>query len=269
MHYYSFHIGDYRAATAHLTNEEDLAYRRLLDWYYDTETPISLADTDRIARRLRVDVVVMERVLQDMFCIDADGNYRNFRADVELTSYHEKLQQASNAGKASAQRRLNARSTPVQQTSNDSTTDVQPTNNHKPITINQEPIEKKQRGSRLPNKIENIQEWIDFCNKERPDLTAHNVYSQFRDYWISKAGSGGVKLDWFATWRNWVRNQSAPKQFNTFSQVKADVAKSTVIDSADYEATKRREAEEDAIPKNGPSLETLAKMAAIRAKARA
>jgi uncharacterized protein YdaU (DUF1376 family) len=40
MHYYKFNIADYRSATAHLTNEEDLAYRRLLDMYYDTEVPI-------------------------------------------------------------------------------------------------------------------------------------------------------------------------------------------------------------------------------------
>jgi hypothetical protein len=31
---------------------------------------------------------------------------------------------------------------------------------------------------------------------------------RFRDYWISRAGSGGVKLDWSATWRNWVRTSA-------------------------------------------------------------
>jgi hypothetical protein len=30
--------------------------------------------------------------------------------------------------------------------------------------------------------------------------------NKFRDYWISKAGAGGVKRDWSATWRNWCRN---------------------------------------------------------------
>jgi hypothetical protein len=33
------------------------------------------------------------------------------------------------------------------------------------------------------------------------------VFSEFRDYWIAVAGQRGVKLDWDATWRNWVRNQ--------------------------------------------------------------
>ena len=28
---------------------------------------------------------------------------------------------------------------------------------------------------------------------------------KFRDFWIAKPGTGGVKLDWDATWRNWIR----------------------------------------------------------------
>lgn len=72
MHYYQFNIGDYRAATAHLSNEEDLAYRRLLDMYYDTEQKIPL-DTQWVARRLRVDSVVVDAVLFDMFSKHEDG----------------------------------------------------------------------------------------------------------------------------------------------------------------------------------------------------
>ena len=36
------------------------------------------------------------------------------------------------------------------------------------------------------------------------DREAH----RFRDYWIGKAGAGGVKLDWASTWRNWVRTSA-------------------------------------------------------------
>ncbi len=61
MYYYQFHIGDYRAATSHLNNEEDLAYRRLLDMYYDTESCIPL-DTQWVSRRIRIahDVVLSD-----------------------------------------------------------------------------------------------------------------------------------------------------------------------------------------------------------------
>lgn len=36
---------------------------------------------------------------------------------------------------------------------------------------------------------------------------AGKVADSFADYWRAKAGSGAVKLDWFATWRNWVRRE--------------------------------------------------------------
>ena len=53
MHYYQFSIGDYKAATGHLSNEEDLAYRRLLDMYYDTESKIPL-DTQWVTQWLPI-----------------------------------------------------------------------------------------------------------------------------------------------------------------------------------------------------------------------
>jgi hypothetical protein len=39
-------------------------------------------------------------------------------------------------------------------------------------------------------------------------LTRQQVLTEeesFRDYWIAKPGKDGVKLDWQATWRNWIR----------------------------------------------------------------
>jgi len=55
-------------------------------------------------------------------------------------------------------------------------------------------------------------EWEQFCKETRPELHPTRTFDQFKDYWIAQAGQKGVKLDWFATWRNWVRNTNAPKQ---------------------------------------------------------
>jgi len=121
---------------------------------------------------------------------------------------------------------------------------------------------KQKRGSRLPTDFVLHEEWIAFCNQERPDLNAHKTFDAFKDYWI--AAPKGIKLDWTATWRNWIRSQSVQKQTSTFSQVKADITRTTVADSSDYEATKRRDAAEALIPKNGPTLEVLARLAALR-----
>lgn len=48
----------------------------------------------------------------------------------------------------------------------------------------------------------------DFCAATRPDLDCKAVADNFRDYWAAVPGAKGRKLDWSATWRNWVRNES-------------------------------------------------------------
>lgn len=63
------------------------------------------------------------------------------------------------------------------------------------------------KGSRLspdwmPNR-EDVQAIAEQC----PGLDTQAEHREFVDYWISVAGSRGVKLDWSATWRNWMRKQ--------------------------------------------------------------
>lgn len=67
--------------------------------------------------------------------------------------------------------------------------------------------EKIARASRLPQDWQPNDRMLAFCENERPDLNPTEVSATFRDYWHSQAGQKGVKADWEATWRNWVRNQ--------------------------------------------------------------
>ena len=131
MHYFQFNIGDYASHTRHLTVIEDLAYRRLLDLYYLQERPLNSGLTS-VARQINMRdyETEVQAVLEEFFDLTDDG-WTNFRADKEIAHYKAKVEQASRAGKASAERRSNGRST-----------DVQPTNNHKPITNNQEYIDR-------------------------------------------------------------------------------------------------------------------------------
>jgi len=67
---------------------------------------------------------------------------------------------------------------------------------------------KTQKASRMI--IESLpEEWRQFCEKARPDLNPAIVFDSFRDYWIGVAGAKGTKNDWLATWRNWVRRETA------------------------------------------------------------
>jgi len=75
--------------TLHLTPQEDLAYRRLLDMYYDSEAAIP-SDIPLVSRRLRMDADVVESVLNEFFELTPEG-YRNYRADGEIEDYHKYL----------------------------------------------------------------------------------------------------------------------------------------------------------------------------------
>lgn len=70
---------------------------------------------------------------------------------------------------------------------------------------------ERSRGSRLPTDWQLSPQDRDFCKTERPDLNPDTVAADFADYWHSVPGAKGVKLDWPATWRGWVRKQFAPK----------------------------------------------------------
>lgn len=86
----------------------------------------------------------------------------------------------------------------------------QPATNQQ-LTSNQPHLNKdknirKSRGTRFALDYP-PPEWIDFCTKERPDLNVANVFQLFRDHWIAQPGQRGVKTDWLATWRNWIRKE--------------------------------------------------------------
>ena len=211
MHYYQFNIGDYRAATAHLSNEEDLAYRRLLDMYYDTESPIPL-ETQWIARRIRVDSDVVLLVLKDMFIHTQEG-WRHARCDQVIADYHAMAEKNRANGRLGG-RKKNPMGSQL-------ATDSQP---NAKATINQEPKTSVVKASRLPTDFEMPVDWKQWAKSERPDLDVEMESESFKDYWSSKGGKEACKTDWYATWRNWVRRANAPKSGQkTVSNIMAGV----------------------------------------------
>ena len=120
--------------------------------------------------------------------------------------------------------------------------------------------EKKALGKRLANDFSFPLEWEQFCKETRPELSPVKTFDQFKDYWIAQAGQKGVKLDWFATWRNWVRSTNAPKQ-NPYDVARVTVPSSNLPDPA-LEKIKADAKKAAPIP-----LEVLAKMAQLRGRA--
>jgi uncharacterized protein YdaU (DUF1376 family) len=179
----------------------------LIDWYYLDEQPIP-EETQVVIRRLRLgsdEVKFLQNVLSDFFVLGKTG-YTHKRIEVEIKDYSEQAEKNKNNGK------LGGRPKKTHSVISGLPDESENNPNHKPITINHKPIEKNKRGSRLSPDLSFPDEWFDFLVKERPELNAQQTFAKFMDYWIAQAGQKGVKLDWFATWRNWVRSTNAPKQ---------------------------------------------------------
>jgi uncharacterized protein YdaU (DUF1376 family) len=255
MHYYKFNIADYRKDTGHLSTIEHGIYRQLIDWYYLDEQPIP-EETQVVIRRLRLcsdEVTFLQNILSDFFVLGKTG-YKHKRIEVEIKDYHEQVEKNKNNGK------LGGRPKKTQSVISGLPDESQNNPNHKPLTINHKPIKENKRGSRLP------QDWFltkamgDWATQERPDLDVRQVAEQFKDYWAAQAGQKGVKLDWDATWRNWVRNTKAVKP-NPYDVGRLTVASKNEPDPALLKI------EEDAKKAAPIPLEVLAKMAQIRKSA--
>ena len=211
MHFYKFHIGDYKSATAHLSNEEDLAYRRLLDMYYDTEKPIPL-ETDWVARRLRVGSEVVATVLADMFC-ETENGWVHDRCEEEIKEYHRMADRARANGKAGGR--------PKKPSGNPVGTQSQPdgklTTNHKPLTTNQ--IKQERTSAPVCPQSVDEQVWKDYLavrKAKRSPVTETAIQAIEKE-----AGKAGWSLDkalrecvargWVGFKAEWVDKLSNPK----------------------------------------------------------
>jgi uncharacterized protein YdaU (DUF1376 family) len=150
MFYYPHHIGDYKAATTYLSNEEDLAYRRLLELYYDTEKAIE-DDIPLLSKRLRVTPEALSFVLKEFFSHTKEG-WKNKRCDVVIKDYQEMAEKNRKNGKAGGRPKANkqAAENPVgfQSVPSGIPEATHSKANQEPITKNQEP--KKQPTVDLP-----------------------------------------------------------------------------------------------------------------------
>jgi len=142
MHFYAHHIGDYIAHTRHLSPLEDIAYRRMLEFCYLTERPLS-DNLSTIARQIgmREHEKEIQLVLEEFFILGADG-WINDRVEREIEKYRANI----DAGKRGAAKRWSSPpnglpiATPL---ASPMPPHADPNTNHEPLTINHKPLTKK------------------------------------------------------------------------------------------------------------------------------
>jgi uncharacterized protein YdaU (DUF1376 family) len=217
------YIGDYLADTTRLTLEQHGAYLLLIMDYWRNGPPpdddFVLAGICRTTpanwKKLRVALVG--------FFTTESNQWHHSRIDREIAEAaaskakaEAKASKAAEArwGKEGAKHDNKASSSNAQ--SNASSTPQAmhkqcPSPSPSPLPVN--PKSKADAtASRLPADWKPSDVEIEFCKTERPDLNPVAVADLFRDYWVAQPGVKGRKVDWSATWRNWVRNQRAGQQ---------------------------------------------------------
>lgn len=182
------HIPDYRADTGHLSTLEHGAYLLLIMHYWMTG---GLPDDDaRLARITGMDRqqwTEAKPALEPLFT----AGWRHKRVERELRKV-QVSEARSEAGKAGADARWRP--------------DFAIGKNKSASLSSLDSKKKKERGARLAN------DWTpSVADKEAAKAEGFSESeigreaAKFRDYWLAKSGSAGVKLDWSATWRNWCR----------------------------------------------------------------
>ena len=222
MHYYKFNVGDWRLHTSHLTLEEDAVYRRLVDFYYDTEKPIPL-DIQTVIRRLCLAsyVNIVKTILNEFFIETSEG-WRNSRCDKEISDYHalaEKNRVNGKAGGRPKSAKNEHKNNPVGCQSVTSRLPVvsesEPTGNpnYKPITINHKttpPLTPPRSDPPCGPELE-IQNWQPDQQVLRAKLVLYGIrcptwervlqlLAQWRDHNAHKAMTDNQKYQSFGNW---------------------------------------------------------------------
>jgi hypothetical protein len=71
---------------------------------------------------------------------------------------------------------------------------------------------KTNRGARLPADWALPASWGQWAIGEgHSEASIRLEADKFRDFWHAKSGKDATKLDWEATWRNWMRNVAKPR----------------------------------------------------------
>lgn len=218
--YMPFYWGDYWRDTAHLSDAEHVSYLRLISHYWQHGSlPTEDDRLARIAGRSTVEWMQMRPVISSFFQID----WRHKRVDRDLDRQHLAHEARVKGGKITAAKRWgdapsdsSSNSSAISSASKTASSNHNHNHNHNYI-IEPEPeleVKRSSRGTRLPEN------W-----NPRPEDGLNEIeLEKFRDYWRSVAGQKGVKRDWDATWRNWLRNskiwngssKQTEKQSDTF-----------------------------------------------------
>lgn len=227
--YIPFYTSDFLGGTSGMTAASKGVYITLLCLIYETEGPLPQS-WDTLARRCGCTLPAFRRAveaLQDDGKIEVNGaGIWSAKCAKHIAQRRERQSSAKAAAKTRWEK-INENQCP-----NDKPA-LRPQCQPEPEPYREKEIPKgisKKKAARLSPDWVLPSDWGAWAMSE--GLSRDAVIEQaerFRDFWIAKAGKDAAKLDWQATWRNWIRNakkrgQTNAKQTNSSAADKAKLA---------------------------------------------
>jgi hypothetical protein len=71
------------------------------------------------------------------------------------------------------------------------------------------PRSQAKRGTRIPDDFSVSAEMVEWARERVPDVDGRLETEKFVNHWSAKTGKDATKLDWVATWRNWMLNANS------------------------------------------------------------
>ena len=205
MHYYQFNIGDYAKSTKYLTNDQDLAYRRLLDICYDTEKPLpkNLPEIAELIGFLK-NPRDSDFVVKKYFKLTKSG-YVQKRVQREIVNYRAKSDAARANGKLGGRPKGKPKITQSVNLANPEQTGLKA--NQEPITNNHKPI-NRESGARPKT-------FISECYEPKNETIIHlkrNGHKKLNPDELQifiehQLSNGNMSANWESSYKKWVVTQ--------------------------------------------------------------
>lgn len=178
--------------------------------YADQRTQHAHPKRTTLAARLQVKSVrTVDSAVAELVALGALETFPRYSEDGDRTSNGYRV-----LGRPSARGRAADCTTPG---AADCTTPVQQTAQQEPQPVEPQPTgrensQRAARGTRLPDVFPVSEDMKAWAAETAPNVGARD-HDEFLDYWRAQPGARGVKVDWVATWRNWMRRANdRPRQ---------------------------------------------------------
>lgn len=241
MHYYKFNIPDWNLGTGHLSLVEEAVYFRLINFYYDSESPIPI-DYFPVLRKLRMaDQTEVAALILSEFFVKTDNGYEHSRCKKLLKEFKKNSKTNKENGAKGGRPSKHAAYSETETKPDGFFSETEQEPKHNPnqelLTKNQEPRTKNQKDiispsaqlsepepdqpkkSPKPKKPKaafvkpTFAELREFFAANGTSATLADDHERFFDYHEAKGwriGNAPMK-SWQAAARTWIRNS---KEFN-------------------------------------------------------